>query len=79
MRKYATGQSSASADFPAPVVLGEPSHWHLVEIVASPRMNTTSEAPDHVLEVSQAAARLNFESPRARLKKIPALSLAVPR
>jgi len=53
MRKYATGQSSASAAFPVPVVLGEPSLWHLAEIVAWLRMNTTVEPPDHARSIAR--------------------------
>jgi hypothetical protein len=74
MRKYATGQSSVTAAFPLPVVLGDPSLWHLVEIVAWFKLNTTVRSPDHVLEMSKAAAKLNFEVQRERLERILALS-----
>jgi predicted DNA-binding transcriptional regulator AlpA len=74
MRKYATGQSGAPEAFPSPVVLGEPSLWHLAEIVAWLKLNTTVQAPDNVLEVSKAAAKLNFEVERKRHRKILHLS-----
>ena len=70
MRKYATGQSGASEAFPPPVIVGDPSLWHLAEIVAWLRLNTAVQPPDDVLEVSKAAAKLNFEVERKRLKKI---------
>jgi len=74
MRKYATGQSGAPEAFPPPVVLGDPSLWHLAEIVAWLRLNTAVQPPDDVLEVSKAAAKLNFEVRRERLKNIAALA-----
>jgi predicted DNA-binding transcriptional regulator AlpA len=74
MRKYATGQSGAQGAFPVPVVLGDPSLWHLAEIVAWLRLNTAVQPPDDVLEVSRAAAKMNFEVERKRLKKILELS-----
>jgi predicted DNA-binding transcriptional regulator AlpA len=70
MRKYATGQSGAPAAFPRPVVLGDPSLWHLAEIVVWLRRNTTVQPPDDVLEVSKAAANMNFAVERERLKRI---------
>ena len=74
MRKYATGQSGGSAAFPLPVVLGEPSLWHLAEIVAWLKLHTSVPAQEHVLEVSKAAAKLNFEVESKRVKRILALS-----
>jgi predicted DNA-binding transcriptional regulator AlpA len=74
MRKYATGQSGVLEAFPLPVVLGEPSLWHLAEIVAWLKLNTSIQPPDHVFEVSKAAAKVNFDVERKRLKKIHALS-----
>ncbi len=74
MRKYATGQSSAAEVFPTPAVLGDPSLWHLAEIVAWLKLNTSIQPPNQVLEVSKAAAKLNFECERKRLKKINELS-----
>ncbi len=74
MRKYAIGQSGAAEAFPPPVVLGDPSLWHLAEIVAWLRLNTGVQPPDGVLDVSKAAAKLNFEVERERLKTIVALA-----
>jgi predicted DNA-binding transcriptional regulator AlpA len=74
MRKYATGESGAPAAFPLPVVLGDPSLWHLAEIVAWLKLNTRVPPPDHVLDVSKAAAKVNFEVERKRLKRILAFS-----
>jgi hypothetical protein len=70
MRKYATGQSAAHDMFPAPAIMGEPSLWHLAEIASWLRLNTTVQPAPDVLEVSKAAARINFEVERERLKKI---------
>jgi predicted DNA-binding transcriptional regulator AlpA len=70
MRKYATGQSGAPEAFPLPVVLGDPNLWHLAEIVAWLRLNTTVRPPDDVLDVSKVAAKMNFEVERERLNKI---------
>jgi len=70
MRKYAMGLSGAREKFPAPVVLGDPSLWHLAEIVVWLRLNTAVQPPDEVLAVSKAAAKMNFEVERQRLKKI---------
>ena len=71
MRKYATGQAGG---FPPPVVLGDPSLWHLAEIVAWLKVNTNVRPPDHVLDVSKAAAKLNFEVERKRVKRINTLT-----
>jgi hypothetical protein len=70
MRKYATGRSAAHDTFPAPAIMGEPSLWHLAEIAWWLKVNTTVQPPRDVLEVSKAAARINFEVERERLKKI---------
>ena len=70
MRKYANRQSGGPAAFPPPVVLGDPSLWHLAEIVAWLRQNTSVQPQDDVLEVSKAAAKLNFEVERKRLKRM---------
>jgi hypothetical protein len=70
MRKYATGQSGAPGTFPLPSVAGGPGLWHLAEIVAWLRLNTSVQPPDPVLQVSKAAAKLNFEVERKRLKRI---------
>jgi predicted DNA-binding transcriptional regulator AlpA len=74
MRKYATGQSGAPAAFPAPVVLGDPSLWHLAEIVAWLRLNTSVQPPDDVFAVSKVTAKLNFAVERERQKKIMRLA-----
>jgi predicted DNA-binding transcriptional regulator AlpA len=70
MRKYATGQSGGPRAFPAPVVLGDPSLWHLAEIVAWLRRNTGIQPPDQMLAVSKVAAKVNFSVERERLKRI---------
>jgi predicted DNA-binding transcriptional regulator AlpA len=70
MRKYAAGQSSTPAAFPLPVVLGDPSLWHLAEIVAWLRLNTTVQPANDVFEVAKTTAKLNFEVERERQKKI---------
>jgi predicted DNA-binding transcriptional regulator AlpA len=70
MRKYATGRSASHDTFPAPAIMGEPSLWHLAEIASWLRLNTTVQPPPDVLEMSKAAARINFEVERERLKKI---------
>jgi predicted DNA-binding transcriptional regulator AlpA len=70
MRKYATGQAGGPDAFPPPAVLGEPSLWHLAEIVVWFTLNTNVHSPEHVLEVSKAAAKVNFEIERKRLKRI---------
>jgi predicted DNA-binding transcriptional regulator AlpA len=74
MRKYATGQSGGPEAFPPPVVLGDPSLWHLAEIVAWLKLNTGIEPPDQILAVSKAAAAVNFAVERSRLKRIRAFS-----
>jgi predicted DNA-binding transcriptional regulator AlpA len=74
MRKYATGQAGGPATFPPPVVLGDPSLWHLAEIVAWLKLNTNVRPPDHILATSKAAAKLNFEVERTRVKRISALT-----
>jgi len=74
MRKYATGQSGAPGAFPSPVVVGEPSLWHLAEIVAWLRLNTAVRPPDDILAVSKAAAKINFEVERDRMRKIRELA-----
>ena len=71
MRKYATGRAGG---FPPPVVLGDPSLWHLAEIVAWLKRNTNVRPPDHVLAVSKAAAKLNLEVERKRVRRISALT-----
>ena len=70
MRKYATGQSSAAEAFPPPVVMGDPSLWHLAEIVAWLRANTSVQPADGVLAVSKAAAKMNFEVESRRQERI---------
>ena len=74
MRKYATGQLAEREPFPAPVVIGEPSLWHLAEIVAWLRLNTDVRASADVFEVSKAAAAINFEVETERVKKIRELT-----
>ncbi len=70
MRKYAVGQSGGPKAFPLPVVVGDPSLWHLAEIIAWIKQNTRVQPPERVLEVSKAAAKLNFEVECERLNRI---------
>lgn len=70
MRKYATGQSGAREAFPLPTISGDPSLWHLAEIVAWLRQHTTIQPSQALFEVSKAAANINFEIEGHRLKAI---------
>ncbi len=74
MRKYATGQMGAREAFPVPVILGDPNLWHLAEIVAWLKLNTAVRTPPDILEVSKAAAEINFEVEAERLKRIRELA-----
>ena len=74
MRKYATGQAGGPEAFPLPVVVGEPGLWHLVEVVAWLRLNTSVRPPEQVFAVSQAAAKINFAVEKLRVKRILELS-----
>jgi len=74
MRKYATGQSGGPGTFPSPVVSGEPSLWHLAEIVAWLRANTSVSTAERVLDLAKATAKVNFEVERKRMKRILTLS-----
>jgi predicted DNA-binding transcriptional regulator AlpA len=74
MRKYAIGQSGGPRTFPLPVVVGDPSLWHLAEIIAWLKLHTRVQPPERVLEVSKAAAKLNFEVEKQRLSRILACS-----
>nr|WP_294514149.1 DNA-binding protein [uncultured Rhodopila sp.] len=74
MRKYAMAGSTAHDAFPTPTIIGEPSLWHLAEIVIWMRSNT-GLAPSHdILEVAKVAAQINFEMEVARLKRISELT-----
>ena len=70
MRKYATGQSGGPEAFPPPVVLGEPSLWHLAEIVAWLGRNTSVQPAASIFPLARAAAKVNFEVEKQRLKRI---------
>lgn len=70
MRKYATANTAGKAAFPAPAHLGEPSLWHLAEIVAWLRSNTGVQPRDNVLAVAKVAARINFETGQKRVGRI---------
>ena len=74
MRKYAVGMTAGKAAFPIPTHMGEPSLWHLAEIVAWLRENTSLQPADEVLEVAKAAAALNFETECRRIERISALT-----
>ena len=75
MRKYATGQlTGVRQAFPAPVIIGEPSLWHLAEIISWLRLNTSVQAPANVFEVSKVAAEINHEVEGERLKIIRELA-----
>ncbi len=73
MRKYATGVSSAHEAFPLPTIIGEPSLWHLAEIAVWMRSNTAVKPPVDLLDVSKAAAQINFEAETERLGQIAEL------
>jgi hypothetical protein len=73
MRKYAIGGSAGKAAFPAPIHVGEPSLWHLAEIIAWLRANTGIQPRDDMFEVAKAAARINFEAEQRRVGRILAL------
>lgn len=70
MRKYATGDMAARDAFPPPVTHGDPSLWHLAEVILWLRHNTSIRPAPEVCAVAKAAARVNFEIERKRLKKI---------
>ena len=70
MRKYATGKAS----FPVPAHIGEPSLWHLAEIVAWLRGNTGIQPRDDMFAVAKAAAKINFETEQRRVRRILALA-----
>jgi hypothetical protein len=75
MRKYATGKSSlAHTSFPTPTVIGEPSLWHLAEIVSWFQRNTEKTLPPNLLEISKATATINFEIEESRVRKIAELA-----
>jgi predicted DNA-binding transcriptional regulator AlpA len=73
MRKYATGGSSAHDPFPLPTIIGEPTLWHLAEIVVWMRSNTVVKPPADLLDISKVAARVNFEVEVEHLKRISEL------
>ena len=70
MRKYANGK----ATFPVSAHIGEPSLWHLAEVVAWLRGNTGIQPRDDVFEVAKAAAKINFETEQRRVRRILALA-----
>ena len=74
MRRYATALYDAREAFPTPTVLGDPSLWHLAEIAAWLKLNTTVQPPDGLLEISKATASINFEVEQARVEKIRELA-----
>lgn len=75
MRKYATGQLAGTRQaFPAPVIIGEPSLWHLAEIVSWLKANTSVQPPDRVFAVAKVAAEINHEVEAERLKRIRQLA-----
>jgi hypothetical protein len=74
MRKYATGQSGLREAFPVPAFIGEPSLWHLAEIASWLKSNTGIVPPYDVLEMSKAAAEINFQMETERLKRIRELA-----
>ncbi len=73
MRKYATGQSAAKAAFPPPTVMGEPSLWHLAEIVAWMTRNTGVRPSEEVFAISKATAEINLEIEGRRIRAIGSL------
>lgn len=70
MQKYATGKSASQKAFPTPVVLGVPSLWHLAEIVAWLKLNTTVQPAEEVIEVAKAAAKINLNTEKERIRRI---------
>lgn len=75
MRKYATGQIVGAREaFPPPVIIGEPSLWHLAEIVSWLKANTGVQPSARVFAVSKAAAVINHEVQTKRLQRIRALA-----
>jgi len=50
--------------------VGEPSLWHLAEILSWFGANTTVKAPPAVFEVSKVAAEINHAVEVERLKRI---------
>ena len=70
MRKYAVGHEG----FPAPVHSGDPSLWHLAEVVAWLRQHTKVTPPDSTFEVAKAAARINLEAEQRRVSRIVELA-----
>lgn len=74
MRKYATGGGAGKAAFPTPAHMGEPSLWHLAEIIAWLRGNSSVQPSETVFEVSKAAAKINLETEQQRLRRIMALA-----
>jgi hypothetical protein len=73
MRKYAVGGAANRPAFPAPAIVGEPSLWHLAEVVAWLRLNTSVQPPDALMDVAKAAAKVNFELEAERLRRIEEL------
>jgi hypothetical protein len=74
MRKYATGQLVTRRAFPVPVIVGEPSLWHLAEILSWLKVNTDVQTSARVFEVSKMAAMINHEVETERLKRIRELA-----
>lgn len=70
MRKYATGSSKSRAAFPLPTVLGDPTLWHLAEIIAWLGSNTAMQPSPQLCAVARAAAVVNFEVEVKRVQQI---------
>ena len=74
MRKYAVEPSSMRQPFPVPAIIGEPSLWHLSEVLVWLRENTEIKTQRELLEISKLAAKINLERESARLRSILELS-----
>jgi len=70
IRKYATETVARRPAFPLPVIIGEPSLWHLAEIVSWFNKNTAINAPPNVLEISKAAAQMNYDVGKKRIDEL---------
>jgi hypothetical protein len=74
--------SENAAPIPARQILIRIVRWveptcaiaNLTEIVGWLKQNTSVTPPEHVFDVSQAAAAVNFEAERKRIRKFVALS-----
>lgn len=65
LRKYAAGEiKTVRARFPAPVLTGKTSYWHLAEVLRWLEINTSLKAPSQIKDVSLIAAKRNLQRQR---------------